>query len=102
MLYTQRQYSAALDELEQVTALMPDHYTALHFRGMCNAQLYECEDAIADLTGRAHNCDALCSRGLCHLTLGNHEKLLMSFSEVTHLTAGLETVSLSQQRLQQQ
>ena len=74
MLYTQRQYSAALDELEQATALMPDHYTALHLRGMCNAQLYECEDAVADLTGRAHNWDALYSRGLCHLTLGNHEK----------------------------
>ncbi|KAL0034676.1 hypothetical protein WJX77_001954 [Trebouxia sp. C0004] len=37
-------------------------------------ELYECENAVADLTGRAHYCDALYSRGLCHLTLENFEK----------------------------
>ncbi len=73
-LYTQEKYSAALDELEQANALVPDHYTVLHLRGMCKAELEQYEDAISDLIGRAHNCDALYSRGMCHLNLGNHEK----------------------------
>ncbi len=74
MLYTQREYLAALDELEQANALGPDHYTVLHLRGMCKAELEQYEDAIADLTGRAHHSNALYSRGMCHLNLGNHEK----------------------------
>ncbi len=74
MLYTQRKYSAALDELEQANALVPDHYTVLHLRGMGKAELNQYEDAIADLTGRAHYSNALYSRGMCHLNLGNHEK----------------------------
>ena len=53
---------------------MPHHYTVLHLRGMCKAELQEYEDAIADLTGRAHYCNALFSRGMCHMNLGNHEK----------------------------
>ncbi len=39
MLYTQKQYSAALDELEQANALVPDRYTVLHLRARCKAQL---------------------------------------------------------------
>ena len=74
MLYTQRKYSAALDKLEQANALMPDHYTMLHLRGMCKAELEQYQDAISDLTGRAHYCNALFSRGMCHMNLGNHEK----------------------------
>ncbi len=74
MLFTKREYSVALDELEQANALLPDHYTVLHLRGMCKAELNQYEDAIADLTGRAHYCNALYSRGMCHLNLGNHEK----------------------------
>ncbi|DBA71283.1 TPA: hypothetical protein ACH3X2_011101 [Trebouxia sp. C0005] len=74
MLYTQRKYPAALDELEQANALMPDHYTVLHLWGMCKAELNQYEDAIADLTGRAHYCNALFSRGMCHLNLGNHKQ----------------------------
>ena len=31
-------------------------------------------DAMMDLTGRAHDCNALLLRGMCHLNLGNHEK----------------------------
>ena len=50
-LFTQKQYSAALDELEQANALMPNHYYVLHLCGMCKAELNQCEDAIADLTG---------------------------------------------------
>ncbi len=74
MLYTQRKFSAALDELEQANALVPDHYTVLHLRGMCKAELQQYEDAISDLTGRAHYCNALYWRGVCHLNLGNHKK----------------------------
>ena len=74
MLYAQRKYSAALDELEQANALVPGHHTVLHLRGMCKAELNQYEDAIADLTGRAHYSNALYSRGMCHLNLGNHEK----------------------------
>ena len=112
MLYTQRQYSAALTELEQAYALIPDHYTVLHLRGMCNAQLFECEDAVADLTGRAHNCDALYSRGLCHLTLGSFEKasddILRAdaldsrigdrFIEITEITAAVDPGHLRVQK----
>lgn len=76
MLYTQRKYSAALDELEQANALVPDHYTVLHLRGMCKAELEQYADALSDLTGRAHCSHALYSRGMCHLNLGNHETAL--------------------------
>ena len=38
------------------------------------AKLEQYEDAISDLTGRAHYCSALYSRSMCHLNLGNHEK----------------------------
>ncbi len=48
MLYTLRNYSAALIELEQANALMPDHYGVLHLRGMCKAELEQYEDAISD------------------------------------------------------
>ncbi|DBA87715.1 TPA: hypothetical protein ACH3X1_004718 [Trebouxia sp. C0004] len=48
--------------------------TILCYISMACAELYECENAVADLTGRAHYCDALYSRGLCHLTLENFEK----------------------------
>jgi len=72
--YTQRDYVAALIQLEQAIALVPDHYAALHFRGMCKAELQQYEDAISDLTGRAHYCNALVSRGMCHLNLSNHKK----------------------------
>ncbi len=74
MLYTQKQYLAALDELEQANALVPDHYTVLHLCGMCKAELDQYEDAIADLTGRAHCTYALYLRGMCLLNLGNHKK----------------------------
>ena len=73
-LYTQRQYLAALIQLEKANALVPDHYSVLHLRGMCKAELEQYEDAISDLTGRAHYCNALVSRGMCHMNLGNHEK----------------------------
>ena len=74
MLYTLENYSAALTELEQANALVPNHYAVLHLRNMCKAALEQYEDAISDLTGRAHYCNALFSRGMCHLSLGNHEK----------------------------
>ncbi len=74
MMYILRNYTAALTELEQANAIMPDHYAVLHLRGMCKAELKQYEDAISDLTGRAHYCNALVPRGICHLNLGNHEK----------------------------
>ena len=73
-LYTQRQYLAALIQLEKANALMPDLYPVLHLCGMCKAELEQYENAISDLTGRVHYCNALYSRGMCHLNLGNHEK----------------------------
>ena len=74
VLYTLRNYSPALTEHEQANALMPDHYAVLHLCAPCKAELEQHVDAISDLTGRAHYCNALISRGMCHLNLGNHDK----------------------------
>ena len=48
MMYILRNYTAALTELEQANAIMPDHYAVLHLRGMCKAELNQYEDAISD------------------------------------------------------